>query len=169
VMAAGTALQARGEQEKGRAAETAAKIEAAQMERAAKARLASSQREALEIERQGRLQQSRALAAAAASGASASDVGFSNLLADLAGETHYRKMVSLYEGETGAQTMGEQARFTRWGGRRARQAGNLAAASTALKGASSMYSMYGGGGPSDGYGFNNFGDINSGGYGAAVA
>lgn len=157
IMAVGTALQMMAKREEAETQEAAAKFEAQQAERAAKTRRAIAQRQSIEVKRQGEFQQSRALAAAAASGASASDTGFSNLLADIAGETRYRQMVALYEGESGAKSFEEQAGFSRWSGKRIRRAGDIAVAATALKGASSMYSMYGGGGSpggGGGYGFS---------------
>lgn len=148
VMAVGTAISAQAQRQQAKAQEESADFEAAQMEKAANARRASAQRQALEEKRQGELKQSRALALAASSGASASDTGFTNLLADIAGESRYRQMVALYGGETAGQSLQEQAAFTRYSGRQIRKAGNLAAAATVLKGASSMYGKYGGGGPS---------------------
>jgi hypothetical protein len=132
-----------GEQQKGDAAKDSANIQAKQLERKAGLERASSQRAAGEEDRQGRLQQSRALAVAASSGAGASDSGFMEHMAQLSAETNYRKMVALYEGEEGANQLEEQAKATRKGGAQAAQAGNIAATGTILSQGASLYGKYG--------------------------
>ena len=139
---AGTALSAFGQLEAGKQQERGAFYEAAQMERAAGQRQATSQRAALEVERQGKLQASRALAVAAAGGG-ASDPTVVNLLADLAADTNYRRMVALYEGEEEAQGLREEAKMTRIAGREARRASQIGAFGTALSGAGSMFARFG--------------------------
>lgn len=139
----GTLLSAKGQRKQGAAAQWAADIEASQLQRRAKQVKATSQRSAQEADRQGRLQQSRALAVAASSGGGASDPTIMNHMAQLAAESNYRKMISLYEGEEEAFQLEKQAEATKKGGGLARQAGNIGAAGTVLSSAGSLYSKYG--------------------------
>lgn len=139
----GTALTAASQLEQGKALEQEGEFTARQLERKANLVKASSQRGALEIERQGKLEQSRALAVAAASGGGASDPTVINHMAQLAGETNYRKMVSLYEGEEQAQQLMGEARAARRGGKSARRTSRLQAITTVLSGGTSLYSKYG--------------------------
>jgi len=140
---AGTVLTYYGQQQAGKVAEQNAAFKAAQLKRAAGLKKAESQRSALEIERQGKLQQSRALAVAAASGGGASDPTIVDHMARLAGETNYRKMVALYEGEDAANQLNLQAEITKREGKQQRQAANIASIGTALSEGSSLYNKYG--------------------------
>ena len=142
--AAGTALSAYGQYRAGDSAKKQAKFQAAQMEQQANEVLSVSQRQALEYERQGRLQASRALAISAASGGGVSDPTVVDIMSNLAGETSYRKMSALYEGEQKASDLRLEAEAARQTGISAKSAGKLGAASTSLAGASSLYSNYGG-------------------------
>ena len=139
---AGTALSAYGERRAGQSAYKASKFEAAQLQQQAQEDLAVSQRKALEIDRQGRLRASKALAIAAASGAGATDPTVMNLMATYAGETEYEKMVALYEGESAAGYKSLLAESTRQTGRERKQAGRIAGLSTALSGGTSLYAKY---------------------------
>jgi len=141
--AAGTALSAYGKYRGGRSAKARAKFEAKQMEANANKALSVSQREAQEIDREGRIQASRALAVAAASGGGASDPTVMNIMGDLAGVTDYLKSVALYEGKERASDLRLGAEVRREEGDLAMTAGKLGATSTALSGASSMYSRFG--------------------------
>ena len=147
MMAASTVFSAYGQHEQGKAEERAASYQAKILKRNAGQRIAQSQQEAFEVERQGRLQQSRALAVAASSGGGASDVSVVKHMANLAGENHYRKTVALYEGQRDASDMTMQANLTRWGGKMAKRAGNIGAVSTVMRGAGSMLTKYGWGKP----------------------
>lgn len=139
----GTVLDAYGQRKAGKAAERSARLEAGFLRRRAGEAVASSQRAAEEVGRQEELQQSRALAVAAASGGGASDPTVVNLMGNLAGEAHYRKMVALYEGSSEAQALREQADLTEQQGRQARKASKFGAVSTLLSGGASLYSKYG--------------------------
>lgn len=143
LMAAGTALDAYGKYRAGDSAKKARKFEAAQMDRLANRAVASSQRDAQEVERQGQLQMSRALAVSAASGGGASDPTVMDIIGDLAGDTDYRKMVALYEGKTRADELRLGAETRRMAGDVAKDAGKFSAFGTALSGATSMYANYG--------------------------
>lgn len=139
LMVAGTALSAYGQIKAGKQEEQSSKYEAAQLEEQAGLRIASSQRTSLEQEQQGKLQASRALAVA---GGGASDPTVVNLLADLASDTNYRRMVSLYEGREEARGLREEAKMTRIRGREARKASRIGAAGTVLMGAGSIASKF---------------------------
>ena len=141
--AAGTALNAYGKYRAGDSAKKRANFEAKQMESEAGQRLAASQRQAQEYERQGRLQASRALAIAAASGGGAMDPTVVDIMGDLAGESNYRKMVALYEGEEQANKLRMGAESRREEGDLAKEAGKIGVLGTALSGGTSLYSIYG--------------------------
>ena len=143
IAAAGTALQAYGARQAGKTAYKASKFEAAQLQQQALEEQAVSQRRAMDIDRQGRLRASRALAVAAASGAGATDPTVLNLMATYAGETEYERMVALYEGETAAQKSRLQAQATRIRGQQANKAGGFSSIATSLTGGASLYSNYG--------------------------
>lgn len=143
LMAAGTALSAYGQYRAGQSAARKQRFEARQMAQQAQQAQASSQREAYEVERQGRLLQSRALAVAAASGGGASDPTVMNQIARLAGETEYKKMVALYEGESRADALSLSAAVSRQDASELEKAGIIAAGGTVLSGGTSLYSKYG--------------------------
>jgi hypothetical protein len=83
------------------------------------------------------------LALAAASGGGASDPTIVNLMANLAGETQYRKSVELYEGGERAKDLRYQGQVRRYEGKEAKRAGKLGAFTTLLTGGTSLYSKYG--------------------------
>jgi len=133
-----------------------AQFQAAQMRVNALDAQASAQIAAHDIQRQQDYATSRALAVAAASGGGASDPTVINLIARTAGEGAYRRSVALYEGKSKAQALNAQADATEYGGSLAVDSGNksksaydLAALTTITKGATSLFSKYGGDGPSD--------------------
>ena len=118
IQAGGTALSAYGKYRGGKSAKARAKFEAKQMEANANKAISVSQREAQEIDREGRIQASRALAVAAASGGGASDPTVMNIMGDLAGGTDYLKSVALYEGKERASDLrlsGASSMYSRFG------------------------------------------------------
>lgn len=139
---ASTALSMKGQKRAGKSKKKAARFEAAQMEQQAGQAKAVSQRQAQEYGRQGRLQMSRALAIAAASGGGTGG-NVTDIMGDIAGDTNYRKMVALYEGETEAQQLITGAAVRRESGEQAGRAGKMGALGTALAGGTSLYSQYG--------------------------
>lgn len=141
--ATGTVISAVGDIKTGKSAQAAADIEAARIEEIAGETRATAQRTAQEVERQGKLQQSRALAVAASSGAGASDPGFVGQMSQLAAETNYRKMVAMYEGESEAEQLELQAAETRKAGKQAKEAAYIGAASNVLSSGSSLLGKYG--------------------------
>ncbi len=131
-----------------------AELEAQQFEVNAKNAIGASQVGAYEQERQGTIAASRALAVAAASGGGASDPTIVNLMARMAGESHYNAMAALYQGQEQARVMTNQAAVARYGGAVSEYASNQAASAakfsaltTALTGAGSLYGKYGKGQP----------------------
>jgi hypothetical protein len=143
MMIGSTVLSAGGQYRAGKTEDKRAKIEARQMEAQAKEEFAASQRAGFEQERQGALKASRMLALAAASGGGASDPTIVNLMANLAGETQYRKSVELYEGGERAKDLRYQGQVRRYEGKEAKRAGKLGAFTTLLSGGTSLYSKYG--------------------------
>lgn len=100
----------------GREARRAAEFQAAQLEAQANNVAGSAQRAAINDQRQADLVASRALALAAAGGGGASDPTVVNLIANNAGESAYRKAVSLYDGEAQAQQLRLNAQAKRYEG-----------------------------------------------------
>lgn len=143
MMVGSTVLTAAGQYSAGKTEEKRAKLEARQMEEQGKAEIASAQRAGFEQERQGERKASRMLALAAASGGGASDPTVINLMANLAGETQYRKAVEFYEGGERQRQLKYQADVRRYEGKEAKRAGKMAAFTTLLSGGSSLYSKYG--------------------------
>lgn len=130
---AGTALQAVGSIQQGRAASSAAKFQAAQMEQQADIERAQSQREAIERKRQITLAGSRARALAAAGGTSLESPSVANILGGLDYEADFAMQSSLAAGENRAAGLEAGAGAKRIEGKQARTAGLIGAA-TALGG-----------------------------------
>lgn len=148
IAAAGTVIstvqQAGAAKAAGQAQQQAADFAAGQAEQQAGQARAASQRRAIEERRRGRLAASRAQAVGAASG-SAGSVDVINRIADLEAQGEYGALVALYEGEEQARGLETQAGVSRFEGGQARTAGNLAAQSAIVSGASSLAAKYGGG------------------------
>lgn len=140
---AGSALSAGGTILGSNAEAKALRREAAQLEVNAGLERASSQRRMIEEKRSATLANSRALALAAASGASADDPTIVNLMAGIEGEGEYRALTALYEGETQAQGMEDQARQNRVAAKATKKAGMIKAAGTILSAGSSIYDRFG--------------------------
>lgn len=156
--AGGTALNVMGQLERGKAAQLIAQrrkqladFQAEQLQTNAGQAQAAGQIAALNERRNTALVASKALAAAAASGAGASDPTVMNVISKIQGEGAYRSMLDLYQGETQARQLREQAAATEYGGAIdeadaavAKKASYLGALTTALSGAAraSLYDKY---------------------------
>ena len=145
-LAAGRAARTAGAQQ-----QAASEFESAQLEQQAGQAIAASQRVAADRAREGRLVQSRALAVAAASGGSASDPTVMRIIANINGEATYRQALALYQGDDKARQLLMGADAKRFEGAVAAQSGKakqsayrMAAAGSALAGAGSLYTKYGG-------------------------
>lgn len=118
----------------------AADAQAAQMERNAGQERASAQRTMVAERKKSDLLNSRATAVAAAGGGSATDPTVIDIMGDITEQGEYNAMTALYNGESRASGMEDQARSTRFeAGMKAkstRQKGFLGAAET-------LYSKYG--------------------------
>lgn len=146
------AARARGEQ-----AAQGSENEAAQLQQQAGQQRASAQREAQEQRRRAAIASSNAQARA---GGGSTDSSILGLTGDIAGEGEYNALTAMYEGEEraiGSETQASaaiaQAGQYRAGGEAGYQRGQSAARAattrgftSALTGASSLYSKYGGGG-----------------------
>jgi hypothetical protein len=99
------------------ARKAAAEFEAQQLEQNAGQTMAAAQRQAFETGRIGEYTQSHALAVAAASGGSASDPSVISTIANLAGETAYRKSIDLYQGEERSRQLKMSAEASRYSGK----------------------------------------------------
>lgn len=148
LMAGSTILQAGGTIAGANAQAGQLKSEATQLDALAGTDRASAQRTGSEQKRQARLLQSRALAVAAASGGGASDPTVINILSRLEGEGEYRSLVALYEGEEVARSKEAQASARRKEAKNVKRAGYLSAAGKVLEGGATMFTRFGGGGPS---------------------
>lgn len=170
---AGGALEAENNRRAAARKKAAAEFEASVLETQAGQQIAVAQRDVLDVQRVGRLAQSRALALAAASGGGASAPTVINIIGNLAKESAYNGARALYAGEEKARLMRLQAVVKRQEGEWALEAGEEAAGyaqlkgeaagavgdaqakaqktaqmATMLNGASSLFGKYGGGGPS---------------------
>lgn len=137
-------------------AENIADAQAKQLEYRAGQERASTQRKVIQENRTKNLALSRAQALVASSGGGSLDPSVINLMGDLETQGEYNKSVINYEGEESAKgneysaaltrSQGQsQAAVDRFSGKMYKQAGYMAAASTVLKGGSSMYDKYAGG------------------------
>lgn len=135
--AGGTILGARSEAKELRR-------EAAQMEVNAGQERAVSQRQAIEERRQGRLASSRALAVAAASGAGTDDPTIVNAIADLDGESEYRALTALYEGNQRGDDLERQAKSRRREAKSVKTQSYFKAAGSILGAGSTLFDRYGG-------------------------
>jgi hypothetical protein len=141
IMAAGAAITALGQMQEGADAEVAAKFKARQEIRNAKASKAEGIRGSIEANRQGDIAVSDASAAMVGAGGVTDDVGAIKTLSKIKQKTDYNALVSIYKGDQRAQTQTLQAEMDRTAGRAKNRAAQYRAAGTALKGASSAYSM----------------------------
>lgn len=135
----------------GKAQQNQADFIAAQMEQQAKTEQAISQRRAIDIARQGRFLESRALAVGAASGAGVSNPGYMDVVSDLTQEIELRRQLALSSGESTAVGLQTGAEARRRSGRYDRQVGSQRSTQTLLEGGAglalgpglTMYERYG--------------------------
>lgn len=102
-----------------------------------------AQRDAAQQRKQGKLALSRLQAVAGGGGL---DAGVVNLAADIAGETEYRALSSLYEGDERAAGLRHAAATKRYEGKQTRTAGMIGAATSVLSDAPGLFEKYGKGG-----------------------
>ena len=140
----GTILSTVGNSSAGKAQQRADNFQAGQMEQQAGQERAASQRAGAEQRRRARLAESRVRALSAASGGGASDPTVTSITGDIAAEGEYRALTALYEGEERARGMEMGAVAKRYEGTTARQAGDIAAATSVFKGSTIFGSGYGG-------------------------
>jgi hypothetical protein len=107
----------------GRAKRVEAEFEAKQLEQNAGQTIAASQRDAMEVQRQVDLVESRARAVAAASGGSLSDPSIIDNVTRISNMGAYQKAVALYQGEDKARSMRLAAATKRYEGRMAEELG----------------------------------------------
>lgn len=136
MQATGTLMSAASEAKAG-------KMQALMMRQQADADRAAGTINAQEALRQGRLQESRALAVAAASGGGAADPTVIKRMADLRGEGEFNALSALYEGESAARFGEAKAKYTRDMAKQKAIAGTIAGLGSL---GSSLYAKYGGAG-----------------------
>jgi hypothetical protein len=150
-----TVLNAYSSHEQGASRDRAATFEAEQLEQRAGQYRASGQRAAMEERRRAALAGS---ALQARAGGGGSDPTVVKLAADIAGEGEYRALAALYGAEERAVGDEMSAAGRRYTGRDARRAGNIGAGAALLEGGTSMYGLYGRGGPKRWRGIGDKGD-----------
>lgn len=122
--------------------------EALQLDANAGQERAVSQRQAMDERRQGRFASSRALAVAAASGGGTDDPTVVNAIANLDGESEYRALTAMYEGNVRGDDLERQAKARRTEAKNVKKQALFKAGSTILGAAAgSMFDRYGGGKP----------------------
>jgi hypothetical protein len=143
---ASTALTVGNTIREGQQAKIDSQIKARELREDANARQAESQREAIVRRRQGTYAASRARAVAAASGAGVSDTTADTLIGRIETQSDLNVLDALYEGDTTARGLRDGARTAIREGKAARKASRYKALGSAVSGASSFYSKFGGGG-----------------------
>jgi hypothetical protein len=131
---------------------------------------AAAQRKAIEIDRQGNLVESTAIARAAASGGDAEDPSIMGIIGNLEGQKTYQKQNAIYQGDVAASDDRAAASNKQFEGTEAEDAGDAESSATTLKtigggisSAASLYGRYGRGlgGGSDDSDFSSY-DVNNG-------
>ena len=135
--AAGTILGAKSEAK-------GLKREADQLDVNAGQERAVSQRQAMDERRQGRLASSRALAVAAASGGGVDDPTIVNAMANLEGESEYRALTAMYEGNVRGDDLERQAKDRRREAKSVKTQSYFKAAGSILGAGSTLYDRYSG-------------------------
>ncbi len=143
----GGAMKSFGAHNEGKAASKAATFEANQMDEQALEERAYAQRDMIEQKKEANLVKSRALMLSAAGGG-ASDVTNTNIIGDIHAEGEYRALTALFNGEERARGLETESAVTRYEGKAARRAGNVKAIGSIFDTGSSLFSRYGGSGPS---------------------
>lgn len=138
LMVAGTALSAYGAAREGIDTANNLNAQAAAERRDASDAQATAQREAIQRKREAGIVLGRQQAIAAASGGTATDSTILNLQGNTAAEGDYQAKTALYEGDTKAAGLLDQASIDRSEARQARMAGFIKAGSTMLTGLSGM-------------------------------
>lgn len=139
---AATALTAVSAYQSGRAADDAAQMEAQQLRDNAALAAQEGLRRAEETRRQKLVALSDARAAQASSGGTTTDAGALDQLGRLAGVFEYNALDEIYGSKIESMGLQNQANATRFSGKLAKRGGNVAALSTVLSNAGSIYSDY---------------------------
>lgn len=121
----GLMLSASAAKLSGRRRRVEAEFEAKQLEINAGQAVAASQRDAMEVQRNVDLVESRARAVAAASGGALDDPTIINTVARISNYGAYQKAVALYQGEDKARTLRFTAATKRYEGQLAEDLGDL--------------------------------------------
>lgn len=159
--AAGSIRSAKAARKQGRQILALRNEQAVDLERQAIEVKAIAQRQAIDDQEKAELLISRAQAVAAASGGSATDQTVLDVMSDIEGEGAYRAAMAMYQGEREAETLRQEAKYTRMGGEISRKESNarasayeMEAAETIAQGATTFYDRYNRGRMSSGLGTN---------------
>lgn len=155
--ALGQFTRGQGYMEHGMTSAAAAQFAAQQMRANANAAAGSAERQGEDIGLRTQYIASRALSMAAGGGGGASDPTVINTIARIQGEGAYRQASAIYSGQERARQMDIAASGEVWSGneelrvgRQAANASDIAATSTVLKGATSLFERFGRNGPAPG-------------------
>ncbi len=144
LMLAGSAMQAFGQHEQGKAISRSASVEAEMQRKKGLQELSIAQeRGKAEISEANKLK-SDLVARASAFGGGTTDKSVLDIYSDITEKGEYNKLSQLYAGKLAKQDLDYGATLSTFKGRSARHAGNMQAFSTLLDTASSMSSMAGG-------------------------
>lgn len=141
--AIGTLASARAQEQAGAAQQQEANYVAQEQRTQAQQQQAASQRVAQQQDMQTQLVQSKVMAGAAASGATATDPSVVTNAATIAGQGRLKTLTDLYQGDSQAYALNNQANLQTYQGTLDRQAGQTQATGTLVSGASSLFSRYG--------------------------
>lgn len=136
VKIAGSMFSAYGALEEGKGIAGAKNFEAAQVRKNANAVEAESQRAAIDERRKNEIRLSRAMAVAAAGGADTTDVGITNLMAEIDREGEYNALNALFTGKKQAGALRTRADVAVFEGKQAK-------AASRIKAVTSMFSAMG--------------------------
>ena len=132
--------QASAAESAGEAQESNQRFIAAQLDQQAGETRANSQRRAIDIARQGRFAESRALALGAASGAGVTNPGFMDVIGDLTSEIELRKQLALSGGENTAVGLETGAKARRASGSYKSDVGQQRSSQTLVGGTADLLS-----------------------------
>lgn len=158
----GTVMQANSQADQGKAQQQEYNYVATEQREQANQEAAASERTAQQSDLQTKYVQSKLQAGAAASGGTATDPSIEANAEQIAGQGRLKTLTDIYQGQSAASSLNNQANLSVYQGDLANQAGQNKMFGTLFSGASSLYSRYGspfGGSANDSvaYGLNNAG------------
>lgn len=139
----GSLLAAYGQNQAGKSAMQAGQYTSDSADVAAGQARAAAQRKAIDQQRQTQLLLSKQNAAAAASGGGASDPSVARAEDAVANQGEYNVLTELYNGDEQARQLKDQGAAALYQGSETQRAARVSAASSLVKGGTSLFSKYG--------------------------